>query len=128
MTTIATVAVMVLPSEGRGGRHTDHGVAKSSNSAALTASRVRLPIWGSRSWRTRTSRYRLSGVLAIPVSTSLDSATGLTKWLACTRRPRSGWTWNVSSGAHSKSMATPSAWLTIMLLAADFGVAYTARM
>ena len=44
MTIIATVAVSVSPSERRGGRHTDHGAAKSSKSAALTVSRVRLPI------------------------------------------------------------------------------------
>src|SRR3546814_10439748 len=38
ITIMATVALMLLASDGRGGRHTDHGVAKSSNSAALTAS------------------------------------------------------------------------------------------
>ena len=57
MTIIATVAVTVVPStEARGGRHTDHGVAKSSSSAALTASRVMPPICGASRPRTRRSR------------------------------------------------------------------------
>ena len=39
-----------------GGRHTDHGVSKSSNSAVLTMSVVTLPRCGSISERTRRSR------------------------------------------------------------------------
>jgi hypothetical protein len=56
ITIMATVAVRVPFTVSRGGRHTDHGLAKSSKSAAFTASRVRVPACGARSARTRTSR------------------------------------------------------------------------
>ncbi|MNW11282.1 hypothetical protein D3C71_2087010 [compost metagenome] len=77
---------------------------------------------GSTSSRTRRSRYSESGVFTTPMSLSLASAIGLWKWLACTMTPRSVWIWKVSSGAHSKSMATPVACDTITLLDADLGV------
>ena len=56
ITTIATVALRLLETVRRGGRHTDHGVAKSSKSAAFTASMVMSPICGARAPRTRRSR------------------------------------------------------------------------
>ncbi|GGG22982.1 hypothetical protein GCM10010964_08900 [Caldovatus sediminis] len=123
---IATVAEIVPFSAGRGGRQTDQGDCQSSKKAARRSSSVSRPRFASSAARTRRSRVTEQGVLAMPVSRSLASATGLWKWLAWTRMPPSACSRKLSSGAHSMSTPKPS-WLSIRLFAADFGVAWSTR-